>query len=110
MVLRGQGSVLVSNILRHSPVDGGPESEFGGNAMAANNLVVPGLVAPVGSVLVVGFLGEPGRVAAPEVVEPGFVVAGQAGILDHLRTLEEKPVLAILVDPADVDEMRDDPL
>ena len=55
--------------------------------MAANNLVVPGLVAPVGSVLVVGFLGEPGRVAAPEVVEPGFVVAGQAGILDHLRAL-----------------------
>ena len=94
----------------HSPVDGGPESEFGGNAMAANNLVVPGLVAPVGSVLVVGFLREPGRVAAPEVVEPGFVVAGQAGILDHLRALEEEPVLAILVDPADVDVMRDNPL
>lgn len=110
MVLRGQGSVLVNNILRHSPVDGRFESEFGGNAMAANNLVVPGLVAPVGSVLVVGFLGEPGRVAAPEVVEPGLVMASQAGILDHLRTLEEEPVLAILVDPADVDVMRDNPL
>ena len=87
MVVRGQGFVLVNNILRHSPVDGRFESEFGGNAMAANNLVVPGLVAPVGSVLVVGFLGEPGRVAAPEVVEPSFEVAGQAGILDHLRAL-----------------------
>ena len=87
MVVRGQGSVLVNNILRHSPVDGRFESEFGGNAMAANNLVVLGLVAPVGSVLVKGLLREPGRVAAPEVVEPSFVVAGQAGILDHLRAL-----------------------
>ena len=110
MVLRGQGSVPVGNIVGHPPVNAGPESQLGGDAVAANDLVFSSFFASRVAVFLVGRLGQPGGVAVPEVAEPGFVMSSQPNVLDDLRALKEEPVLAVLMDPAEAHVVGDDPL
>ena len=110
MVPGGQVPVPVSNVLGHSLVNAGPESQLGGDAVAANDLVFSSFFAPRVAVFLVGRLGQPGGVAVPEVAEPGFVMSSQPNVLDDLQALEEEPVLAILMDPAEAHVVGDDPL
>ena len=99
MVLRGQVSVPVGNVVGHPPVNARPESQLGGDAVAANDLVFSSFFAPRVAVFLVGRLGQ-----------PGFVMSSQPNVLDDLQALEEEPVLAILMDPAEAHVVGDDPL
>ena len=110
VVPQGQVPVPVSDVVRHSPVNAGPESQLGRDAVAPDDLVVTSLLAPRVAVLLVGLLGQPWGVPVPVVAEPGLVVSGQSDVLDDLRALKEEPVLTVLVDPADPHLVGDNPL
>ena len=106
----GQVPVPVSNVLGHSLVNAGPESQLGRVAVATDNVVVLSLLAPEIAILLIGQPGQPWGVPVPVVAEPGLVVSGQSDVLDDLRALKEEPVLAVLMDPAEAHVVGDDPL
>ena len=83
----GQVPVPVSNVLGHSLVNAGPESQLGRVAVATDNVVVLSLLAPEIAILLIGQPGQPWGVP----VDPGGS-------------------WWILVDPADPHLVGDDPL
>ena len=102
--------VFVRDVLRDLPVDARQQTEGRGGPLSSDDLVVQSFLGPGLGIFLVLVLPESGRVAVPIVAEPRLVVGGQAGVLHNLDALEIQPVLPVLVDPAGLDLVRNNPL